>query len=253
MKKFVIGSVLLLSASASALTAQADDVSVTATIDYTTDYVFRGVSLAESAIQPGVEVAIGDFYVGSWFSAGFGETSQFFGDEVDIYAGYGLSLSDTLGLDVGLTYYHYPQGGDFLSTDDGNAGSYEVYGGLSLDTVLSPSVYAYYDFTFEAFTLEGGLGHSLSLSDDVSLDLGLTAGLVDGDGFSWEYGQLSASLGYAFTEDVSAYVGANFVANTEDLLIKDTEILTDVNGVEFLDGTATDSKFFVGAGVSAGF
>jgi len=40
-----------------------------------------GVSLADTAIQPGVEVSVGDFTVGGWFSTGVGETSALALDE----------------------------------------------------------------------------------------------------------------------------------------------------------------------------
>jgi len=246
MKKRLYKTLLVAGVVLNPMVASAGDVSVSTTIDYTTDYVFRGVSLAESAIQPGVEVAVGDFYVGAWASTGIGDTSIFAGDELDLYAGYGLSLSDDLGLDVGVTYYHYPQGGSLFETDDGGAGTYEVYAGLSYDTTLSPSVYAYYDFTLEAFTVEGGLEHSLPMSDKTSLDLGLSAGLVDGDGFSYEYGQLSASVGYAFTDDVSAYVGANYALSSDDTLIGEYDLTN-------LTAEFKDNKLFFGAGVAAGF
>lgn len=246
MKKRLIGSVLVALVSLGAVPAQAGDLSVSTSIDYVTDYVFRGVSLAESAVQPGVEIASGDFYAGAWASTGIGETSIFAGDELDLYAGYGLSLSDSLSADVGVTYYHYPQGGSLFATEDGGAGTYEVFAGLAYDTTLSPSLYAYYDFTLEAFTVEGGLGHSISTGDKTSVDLGLSAGLVDGDGFSYEYGQLSAALGYAFTDDVSAYVGANYALSSEDTLIGDYDLTT-------LDADFKKNKLFFGAGISAGF
>jgi len=246
MKKLSKAVLLISTIAMVAPAASAGDVSVSTSIDYVTDYVFRGVSLAESAIQPGVEIASGDFYAGAWASTGIGETSIFAGDELDLYAGYGFSLSDTLSADVGVTYYHYPQGGGLFETEDGAAGTYEVYGGLSLDTTLSPSVTAYYDLTLEAFTVEGGLGHSVAIGEKQSLDLGLTAGLVDGDGFSYEYGQLSAAVSHAFTDDVSAYVGANYALSSEDSLLDEVDLDRDI--VEF-----TDNKFFFGAGVSAGF
>jgi len=249
MKKILLTAMLASSAIMLPANAVAGDVSVSTSIDYTTDYVFRGVSLAESAIQPGVEVSFGDAYVGAWVSTGIGDTSVAAADELDLYAGYGLSLSDDFSADVGITYYHYPQGGSLFATNDGAAGTYEVYAGLSYDTVLSPSVYGYYDFTLEAFTIQGDLAHSQSLSDKISLDLGLTAGLVDGEnGAGYEWGQLSASLGYAFTDDVSAYVGANYAINSEDALIGSPEI---TNGVIDLD--LGGEKLFFGAGVAAGF
>lgn len=247
MKKFLSYSILTTALVLGAAPAQAGDISVSTSIDYVTDYVFRGVSLAESAIQPGVEIASGDFYAGAWASTGIGDTSILAGDELDLYAGYGFALSDALSADVGVTYYHYPQGGSLFETDDGGAGTYEVYGGLSLDTTLSPSVTAYYDLTLEAFTLEGGLGHSLPVADKTSLDLGLSAGLVSADGpGDYEYGLISAAMSHAFTDDVSAYIGANFALSSEDTLIGNPDIST-------LDFDLQDSKLFFGAGVSAGF
>jgi uncharacterized protein (TIGR02001 family) len=235
---------------AGATNAAAQDISVSTSIDYVSEYVFRGVTLAEEAIQPGVEVAIGDFYVGGWFSAAFGETSIFAGDEFDLYAGYGFALSDTVGLDVGLTYYHYPQGpGSFFGTDGGADGTYEVYAGLSLDTVLAPSLYAFYDLTLEAFTLEGGVGHSFPMSDKTSFDLGASLGLVDGDGFSYEYGSVSAGLSYALTDAVSTYTSANYGVSSDDTFVNASFDFD--NGV--VDTDVSDNSFWLAVGISAGF
>jgi len=250
VKKSWAYSGIILAAMFGAVPAQAGDISVSTSIDYVTDYVFRGVSLAESAIQPGVEFATGDFYAGAWASTGIGDTSVFAGDELDLYAGYGFGLSDDLSLDVGVTYYHYPQGGGLFQTKDGAAGTYEVYGGVAYDTTLSPSLYAYYDLTLEAFTVEGGLGHSIPAGEKTSLDLGATAGLVDGDGFSYEYGQASAALSYAFTDAVSAYVGANYALNSERALIGSPTV--DLVNAD-IDLDLKKNKLFFGAGVAAGF
>jgi len=111
------------------------------------------------------------------------------------------------------------------------------------DVPLAPSVAAYYDFTLEAFTLEGGVGHSVALGEAQSLDLGLTVGLVDGDGFSYEYGQASAAVSHAFTDDVAAYIGANYALNSEDVLDFDS----------ILNGDPKGSMFWLGTGISAGF
>ncbi len=244
MKKFLSVPALALMMATMPSAAVAGDISVSTSVDYVTDYVFRGVSLADSAIQPGVEVSTGGFTAGAWFSTGIGDTSFLAADELDLYAGYSFSLSETIGADVGVTYYHYPQGGGLFETDGGGAGTYEVYASLGFDAPLSPSLTAFYDLTLEAFTLEGGIGHSVPLgTGPTSLDLGLTAGLVDGDGFSYEYGQASASLGYAFTDDVSAYVGANWALSSEDTL----------DYSEILFGTPDDNLLFFGAGISAGF
>jgi len=243
MKKFLLATATLAIASTAPLAAQASDISVSTSVDLVSDYVFRGVSLADTAIQPGVEVSAGDFTAGAWFSTGIGNTSVLAGDELDLYASYSLPLSDTISTDIGITYYHYPQGGSLFETKGGGAGTYEVFASLGFDTALAPSLSAYYDFTLEALTLEGGIGHSVAVGDKTSLDLGGTVGLVDGDGFSYEYGQASASLGYGFTDDVSAYVGANYSLSSEDSL----------NYKKLLSGGGEDNLLWFGAGVAAGF
>jgi len=224
-------------------TASAQDVSVSTGVDIVSDYVFRGVSLADTAIQPYVEASVGSLTFGAWSSTGFGETSALAGDEIDLYASYNFAVSDAVSLDAGITYYHYPQGGSLFETADGGAGTYEVSLAAGFDTMLSPSIAAYYDLTLEAFTVEGGISHSVPMSDKASFDLGATVGLVDGDGFSYEYGSASAALGYALSDNTSAYLGANYAINSEDAL----------NFSKTLAGDPKGSLLWFGAGVSAGF
>jgi len=250
MKHFTLAAALLAAtAVAPTAFAQDSDLSVSTGVDYVTDYVFRGVSLGGASVQPYVEASVGNFTLGGWFSTGIGESSIISGDEFDLYAGYSVPLDSSISLDLGATYYHYPQGGSFFETDDGAAGSYEVSASVGFgDVPLSPAVTAYYDFTFKAFTLEGSVGHSFAVGEKQSIDLGLTGGLVDGDGFSWEFATASASLGHAFTDDVSAYIGANYSLNSEDLL----------GGFDLdLDDLSTDTPdknlFWFGTGISAGF
>ena len=73
MKKILIGTASFLIAATTAMPAYSQDVSVSTSIDYVTDYVFRGVSLADSAIQPGVEVAVRSVVA----EFGFGSTERF--------------------------------------------------------------------------------------------------------------------------------------------------------------------------------
>ena len=254
MKKLLLATATLAITSAAPLAAQAQDVSVSTSIDYVSEYVFRGVTLAETAIQPGVEVAVGDFAVGAWFSTGVGETSVFAGDEVDLYASYGFGLSELISGSVGITYYHYPQGGGLFSTNDGASGTYEVSAGLGFDTLLAPSLTAYYDLTLDNFTLEGGVGHSFPVAEKTSFDLSLTAGLVDvDDGESYEYGVASAGLSYAFTDAVSVYGNLNYGLSSEDTFA-DVSIDLDATEIEDLfEAEADDNSLWFGLGISAGF
>jgi uncharacterized protein (TIGR02001 family) len=246
MKQLKLAAVLLCATTfASTAQAQDSDISVSTGVDYVTEYVFRGVSFAGASVQPYAEASIGNFTVGGWFSTAIGEDSAAAGDEFDLYAGYSVPLNSSISLDIGATYYHFPQGGSFFETEGGNAGSYEVSASVGFGELpLAPSVTAYYDFTFEAFTLEGAVGHSLAIGESQSLDLGLTAGLVDVDGGSYEWATASASLGHAFTDDVSAYVGANYSLSTERTL----------DFGEALDsGLPQKSHLWFGTGISAGF
>lgn len=245
MKHFKFAAALLCAATmAPTAFAQDSELSVSTGVDYVSQYVFRGISFADDAIQPFAEVSYGNFTVGGWFSTGVGENSAAASDEFDLYAGYSVPLNSSISLDLGATYFHFPQGGSFLSTDGGNAGTYEVSAAVGFGEVpLSPTVTGYYDFTLEAFTLTGDVSHSFAFGSAQSLDLGLTLGLVDGDGFSYEWGTASAAVSHAFTEDVSAYVGANYSLNSEDLLDFDSA----------LAGNPQDDLFWVGTGISAGF
>ena len=245
MKHFtLVATLLCATAIAPATYAQDAELSVSTGVDFVSQYVFRGVSLADDAVQPYVEASYGNFTVGGWFSTAIGANSVAAGDEFDLYVGYSVPLDSSISLDLGATYYHYPQGGDFFETKDGGAGTYEVSAAVGFgDVAFSPTVSAYYDLTLEAFTLEGGIGHSVPLGEAQSLDLGLAVGLVDGDGFSYEWGTATAAVSHAFTEDVSAYIGANFALNSEDVLDFDSALNGDPKG----------SMFWLGTGISAGF
>jgi len=252
MKKLLLaGAAMALFAAPTAAFAQDAELSVSTGVDYVTEYVFRGVSFGGASVQPYAEASIGNFTVGGWFSTAIGEDSDIAGDEFDLYAGYSVPLEGSISLDLGATYYHFPQGGDFFSTKDGNSGSYEVSASVGFGEVpLAPSVTAYYDFTFEALTLEGSIGHSVEVGDAQSFDLGLTVGHVEVSGGDYEWATASASLGHSFTDDVSAYVGANYsISSTESL---DFE-RTGSSELGFSSTTDDKDKLWFGVGVSAGF
>lgn len=248
MKHLTLAALLLgASAISPAAFAQDSELSVSTGVDYVSQYVFRGGSLADDSIQPWAEASYGNFTVGGWFSTGIGENSFAATDEFDLYAGYSVPLDSSISLDLGATYYHYPQLGSFFSTaieetTQLNAGTYEVSASVGFGEIpLSPSVTAYYDLTLDNFTLEASAGHSFALTETNAFDLGLTVGLVDVDnGTSYEWATASASVSHGFTDAVSAYVGANFTLNSEDFL-------------DFDSPEGEDNLFWVGTGISAGF
>ena len=105
MKKIILSTVALSVLAAAGTTANAGDISVSVSTDYVSEYVFRGVSFANTAVQPAIEVSKGGFTVGAWASVGLGETSAAAGDEIDIYGGYGWNITEALSASVGAVSY----------------------------------------------------------------------------------------------------------------------------------------------------
>jgi uncharacterized protein (TIGR02001 family) len=101
-----------ISSAASAQTEPAGSITVSASVDLVNDYRFRGLSRTggDLAIQPSVHVSHeSGVYVGAWGSNVDDMPSG--GDiEVDIYAGYVTEIASGTDLDVGVTYYTFPDG-----------------------------------------------------------------------------------------------------------------------------------------------
>lgn len=178
--------------------------------------------------------------------------SELSADEIDLYVGYSVPLEGSISLDLGATYYHFPQSGGLFDTNDGAAGTYELSASVGFDAPFAPSLTAYYDLTLEAFTVEGGLGYSKPLSDKISADFGVTAGVVDGDGFSYEWASASAAVTRSLTDAASIYLGANYVMNSDGGTLNLDEFANPVTGTAFLAGTEAN-MFWFGTGISTSF
>jgi uncharacterized protein (TIGR02001 family) len=211
----------------SSVHAQQSSYSLTLDFPYVSEYVFRGISYQQDAVQPSIEFATGDFYAGIWTSLPVSGNAT---NEFDFYAGYGLALSDTWALDLGATYYYYPQ----TPSDDEQ---FEPFIGITgqVGGGLSSSFYAYYETEFKVFTYQGSLGYSIPLSDLVALDLSATLGYVDPDSGSgsYTYWGLGSVLSYTLNDRAKAYVGLNYATN-------------DLSGVE-------GDFLYVNTGVTLGF
>lgn len=256
MKHFTLAAILLgATAISSSAYAQDDGIHPTSSISSVSEYVFRGVSLGGSSIQPSTEISTdAGITVGAWYSAGLGSDSSVQADEIDFYASYTLPIDSAFSLEIGGTYYHYPQSGSLFETEGGAAGSYEVYGAVGLEDVfLSPAATVYYDFTLENLTVEGSIGHSVPLPrDGWRADLGLTGGLVDSDaGFDYEWATATVSLDKTITDDISFYISGNFTVNSEDNTLGFDREVTNT-GVEFAT-TDSDSQFWFGTGLSVSY
>ena len=186
--------------------------SLSGDMTFGSQYVFRGVKLADNTFHPSLEAGFDDFYIGIWGAIPTEKRSSMgYTDEWDAYAGYGFALSDNLNLDIGVTYYYYPT----KVHDD----TFEPYVGLTWDLDgWTPSVYTYYDIELEAWTFQGSLGYSIPLaSAGTSLDLTATYGyLMPKEGDSWSYYGVSAVVPYQISDSASVSAGLHWATNTID-------------------------------------
>jgi len=229
MKK--IATIALASVlGAGAVSAQSlADLSLTGTFDFESEYVFRGAELADKTFMPAVEaglpIAGGDFYAGIWTALPIADEGAV-GNEIDLYIGYAYPVTDMFTVDVGAIYYYYPDTTAALDRER------EIYVGVSADVMLSPAVYAFWDFDQEGYTLEGSIGYTFDLEETagvagVALELGGYLGYTDlddvnggqgatevGNGYGYVGG--SADLTYALNEMTSAGLGLRVAHNTDD-------------------------------------
>jgi len=235
--------------------AQAGDVAVAAALGFESRYVFRGVQYAETSVQPSVTLTKGGVHVGAWFNLPVGDDDNVVpanGEELDLVIGYSTPLGDFITLDVGLTYYVFPEAmsgfGDFYEEDGDGLGinTLEPYVSLAFDAPLAPVVTLYRDFMYDTFTLQGAASHSIPLAGKTSFDLAATLGYVvdDSIGADYLYGVASAGFSYLFSETSKVYAGARYGGS-------------DLPGGSLVDdsiaGTTKPSGLWWGIGLSTGF
>lgn len=227
MKK--IAALLLAAAtSLASLNAQAESsYNITVDFPFVSEYVFRGIKFADESIQPSIELAVDDFYIGMWTSQ---PVSDNIANEFDFYLGYGVALNDTWSVDFGATYYYYPE------TPSGDE-QFEPYVGLAgdLGSGFSGSAYYYYETEFEVSTFQFDLGYSVAIDDSSSLDLGATYGYVTASGGGdYSYYGVSGTFNYALNDNSGIYAGVVYADN-------------DIGG-----GVEDGHVYFI-AGLSVGF
>ena len=188
--------------------------SYTVTVDfpYVSSYVFRGLKLADDAIQPSIKVAAGSAYAGVWLSE---PIDSEFDSEIDFYGGYSFALSGGWAVDVGATIYHYPEldtsGGAEDTTVEGYVGLTGALGGVTLGG------YVYQDFTLEITTLQGSLGYSIPLGEKLNANFTGTLGYVTPDsGDEYTYYGASVQFPYKISDSSTLTVGGSY-ANHDDV------------------------------------
>lgn len=193
MKKTITAAFIL--ALAAPLAVEAQEVEVTANAGWASEYIYRGIPQKTSSASAGLDLGLSGLYVGTW-AADVGD-----GNEVDLYAGYGLEY-EGFTASVGGTGYFYT--GDFDDTYlEANLGA--GYGPLSVEFSFGT-----YDVpTDPSYTFLG-----ITLSE---ADLYLTYGLFGGDDTFYAEGGDYLEAGYGFTAADLDFAAA-WVYSMEDLI-----------------------------------
>jgi len=164
------------------------------TTGFYSQYIWRGFAFSRDSlvIQPSMTVSYKGFGVNLWGNL---DTEQYAADEADKTSNFNetdLTLSydgsaGKIGYGGGYIYYGL----------EGVKDSQELYATVSVDTLLSPSLTVYKEITgLQGWYAKLGIGHSLELAKDISLDLGASVSYFDdqADYNALHDGVLSASL-----------------------------------------------------------
>lgn len=174
LSSVIIATAFLVGATAStALAAESENPSLDLSIGLYSKYVWRGYELSKDSIvvQPSLTASYEGFGFNLWGNL---DTDQ----SLDIYSENGANWNETdmtvsydgsygmMGYTLGYIYYGL----------EGAKDSQEVYGSVCLDTLLSPTLTVYREFSnYPGWYTTLGISHSFALSDKVSLDLGAQA------------------------------------------------------------------------------
>ncbi len=99
--KLSIGVMALVAVLVTPLVGAAQEAEWTANAGWVSQYYYRGLLQKNSSASAGLDVAVQDFSAGTW-AADVGD-----GAEVDLYASYGVALTDEVSVSLGGTGYFY--------------------------------------------------------------------------------------------------------------------------------------------------
>lgn len=217
-------------AAVAAAPAFAQEVTVSGNVALATDYAFRGVSQTDEspAIQGGLDLSAGSFYLGTWASNinfGTGGANM----ELDVYGGYKFAAGP-VNFDVGVIGYLYPGASDDAAELDYWEGYVKPSIALSDSFTLGGAIYYSPEFTAESgdgfyYEVNGAFAATPALS--FSGAVGMQS--VDLDGFfagedeymTWNVGGTYTAMGLGFD---LRYVGTD----VDDVSIYDDRVIFSI-------------------------
>ncbi len=242
MKKAIV---MMTMAALTAAAANAADVS--ASVDFASAYIFRGVTLNNGLVmQPGAEVSglpipeeFGSLAAGIWGNYDIDDEDGDGSDmsEIDYYISYSLPIT-VVDLGVSYTEYTYPQSGSSNDKEIGvsigkGIGDSGVYTSFAANYGVGGAI-------DEVWYLQGGVDYGMDLSDALSLSAGVTVGYIIAEDAPDGFNDATASVGlsYALNDNWSVNGSLVYVAQLDD------DVLTD---------SAYDKAGYASVGLSCDF
>ncbi len=195
--------------------AAALDVEGNAYVGVFDKYLWRGLDLSNSqpVAQGGIDVSANGFTLGFWSNVQLSDGNSL-AEGIDW-----LPSNEVTETDIYIDYTHefgpvaVSVGNIFYNFNAAAASTHELYLGLALDTILSPSVTVYYDWDIadevdmNGFYYAIGISHGFDLGKAMSLGLNAAANYNDespyvGDYSEWHNYELGIGLDYALSDQL---------------------------------------------------
>ena len=177
-----------------------DDRSFSLEMTFSSRYVWRGINLVDDPVfQPSISATHRGFTLSIWGNMEMTNSNDEVGEftEIDYVFDYTWSWNE-LSLSAGAIHYQFPNVGPPTTT--------EVYGGVGLDVLLSPTLTVYQDVdqadgTYAALSLGHTFEGAWAISDGIRMSV-----------------DLSSSIGYGSSNFTDFYYGSESVAFTDALI-----------------------------------
>ncbi|APG27472.1 hypothetical protein A7E78_06220 [Syntrophotalea acetylenivorans] len=172
-------------------------------------YMWRGFNISNSrpTIQAGIDLSAGGFTLSTWHNWQLSSGEDFRAgelNETDIILTYAFDLGEMVSISVGDIFYSLDMGG----AEDTN----ELFATATLNTLLSPNFKVSWDW--DAAEEDGmfysfDISHSFDIAEKTALNLGALVSYNQhcdssvGDYAGWHNYELSASLDYALTDQLT--------------------------------------------------
>lgn len=172
-------ALLVASAATTVLAEDAEKPSADASVSILSKYVWRGYELSNDSIviQPSITASYMGFGFNLWGNLDTEQDMDLFGNddvnwnETDMTFSYDNSMG-MVSYSLGYIYYALD------AADD----TQEIYAGISLDTILAPTLTIYRDFAkYPGWYATLGISHSFQLTDTIALDAGAHVSYLSAD------------------------------------------------------------------------